>query len=84
MSNALGIRVVSAKEATQLLGRSTSRDCRLGISDTTLPQSRAIGRVSIARRREPTPDGRDRVASSIRTSGRPGMAQCGLLEGANP
>ena len=84
MNIALGILVLSAKVATQFLGPSTSRACSLGINDATLPQSRAIGRVSRARRRGPTCLGRHRVASSIRTSGQLGMARCGPLGGANP
>lgn len=83
MSSALEILVLSAKEATQLLGASTSRACRLGVSDATLLQCRAIGRVPRAHRRQPTRLGRDRVASSIRTCGHPGMARCGLLGGAD-
>jgi DNA-binding transcriptional regulator YdaS (Cro superfamily) len=78
MSNALEIRVLSAKEASQLLGPTTSLACRLGVSDATLPQPRAIRRVSGTRRREPSRVGRDLVASSIRAPIHVSMAGCGL------
>lgn len=84
MSSAPGILVVSAKEATQLLGPRTSRACSLGASDATLPQPQAISRVSRARRREPTRLGCDGVASSIQAPGQLSIAGCGLLSEATP
>lgn len=83
MSSALEILFASAETATQLPGPTTSRACRLRVSDAPSPSSLDVRRAPRTRRRERSRPGCDDVLSFLQVPSDPVPAQCGGLTEAN-